>query len=69
MASNKTDKTRKANRFLTDPHWPADVSRDEHAVTELVSDRQGSLSPFGDVTFPLPEDKVTYVHPNTVINR
>lgn len=69
MARNKSDKTRKANRFLTDPHWPADVSRDEHAVTELASDRQGSLSPFGELSFPLPEEDLPYVHPTTVINR
>ncbi|HEY2701837.1 MAG TPA: hypothetical protein VGJ45_40720 [Pseudonocardiaceae bacterium] len=53
----------------TDPSWPVDVTRGEHAVSELASDRQGSLSPFGDVAFPLPEDKVTYVHPVTQINR
>ena len=69
MARNETDKTRKPNKYYTDPRWPADVSRDEHAVTELVSDRQGSLSPFGEVSFPLPEDEVPYVHPVTVINR
>ena len=69
MASSSEDKASKTNKYYTDPRWPADVSRDEHAVTELVSDRQGSLSPFGEVTFPLPEDEVTYVHPVTVINR
>jgi hypothetical protein len=53
----------------TDPTWPGDPTRDEHPVTELAADRQGSLSPFGDITFPLPDDKVTYVHPVTVINR
>ena len=66
MAKNK-DRTR--NRYLTDPKWPADVSRGEHAVTELASDRQGSLSPFGEVAFPLAEDELPYVHPVTQINR
>ncbi|MBI1758618.1 MAG: hypothetical protein HYR62_05260 [Actinobacteria bacterium] len=32
-------------------------------VSELASDHQGSLSPFGDVTFPLPADRVRYEHP------
>lgn len=63
------DKTRKPSKYHVDPAWPADVSRDEHAVTELASDRQGSLSPFGDVSFPLAEDELPYVHPVTVINR
>jgi hypothetical protein len=58
-----------AKQDLTDPTWPADPTRGEHPVTELASDRQGSLSPFGDLTFPLPEDQVPYVHPVTVINR
>jgi hypothetical protein len=47
------------------PEWP-DV---DHPVTELASDRQGSLSPFGDVTFPLPADQLPYTHPVTVINK
>jgi hypothetical protein len=34
-------------------------------VTELIAERAGPLSPFGeDVEFPLPLDKVTYVHPS-----
>lgn len=69
MAREKTDKTRKPSRYLTDPRWPVDVSRGEHAVTELASDRQGSLSPFGEVSFPLSEDQLDYVHPVTEINR
>ena len=36
-------------------------------MTELAADRQGALSPFGDITFPL--DTVPYVHPVTEINR
>lgn len=52
-----------------DPAWPADPSDDEHPVTELAADRQGPLSPFGEMEFPLPADKLPYVHPETVINR
>ncbi len=50
----------------TEPTWP-EHGPDDHPVTELVADRQGSLSPFGDLTFPL--EKTPYRHPNTVINR
>lgn len=33
-------------------------------VTEFAFDRAGAASPFGDdVRFPLPADKLTYVHP------
>jgi hypothetical protein len=49
-----------------DPSWPQ-VPDGEHPVSELASDRQGSLSPFGEVAFPL--DSVPYVHPDTEINR
>lgn len=49
-----------------DPTWP-ELPDGEHPVTELASPVQGSLSPFGDLEFPLPE--VPYVHPVTVINK
>ena len=33
-----------------------------HAVSELLSDRVGAPSPFGDdQTFPLPVDQLTYI--------
>lgn len=48
-----------------DPTWPAGDG--EHPVTELAADRQGALSPFGEVTFPL--ESVPYVHPETEINK
>jgi hypothetical protein len=48
-----------------DPTWPGEDG--EHPVTELAADRQGALSPFGELTFPL--DAVPYVHPETEINR
>lgn len=48
-----------------EPTWPQ-VGDDEHPVSELAADRQGALSPFGDVTFPLPA--VPYTHPETEIN-
>lgn len=46
-----------------DPTWP----EGDHPVTELTADRQGALSPFGEIEFPLPD--VPYIHPITVINR
>jgi hypothetical protein len=49
-----------------DPTWP-DLPDGEHPISELAADRQGSLSPFGDIEFPL--DEVPYEHPHTVINR
>ena len=42
----------KKNRYV-DPGWPTSDA-DDHAVSELAADRTGALSPFGDVTFPLP---------------
>lgn len=50
-----------------DPHWPADDDHGNHPVSELVADRQGSLSPYGDLEFPL--ESSGYVHPTTEINR
>jgi hypothetical protein len=52
-----------------DPSWPSDDYEHGDPVSELASDRQGSLSPFGDETFPVPPDTLPYVHPVTVINR
>ncbi len=51
-----------------DNGWPA-TGPDDHAVSELVSDRTGALSPFGELNFPLPADDLPYVHPVTEINR
>jgi hypothetical protein len=49
-----------------DPTWP-DMSDGSHPVSELAAATQGSMSPFGDLEFPLPE--VPYEHPVTEINR
>jgi len=36
----------------------------EHPVNELLSNKAGSQSPFGDdITFPLPVEMLHYVHP------
>lgn len=49
-----------------DPSWP-ELPEGEHPVSELASTMQGSLSPFGDVEFPL--ETVPYEHPVTKINK
>jgi hypothetical protein len=61
------DKKPQKNRYV-DNGWPAGGD-DDHAVSELAADRTGALSPFGEVTFPLPADELPYTHPVTVINR
>ncbi len=63
IAEGKAGKTR-----YVDNGWPA-TDPDDHAVSELATDRTGALSPFGDVVFPLPSDDLPYVHPVTVVNR
>lgn len=59
---------KKSKKAYVDNGWP-EVGDDGHAVSELVSDRTGSLSPFGDITFPLPSDQLPYTHPVTSVNR
>jgi hypothetical protein len=51
-----------------DNGWPT-RDPEEHPVSELASPVVGALSPFGDVTFPLPASTLPYVHPVTVVNR
>lgn len=63
VADKKSQKTR-----YVDNGWPAGDD-DDHAVSELAADRTGALSPFGDLTFPLPVDELPYTHPVTVINK
>jgi hypothetical protein len=57
----------KTHRYI-DNGWPTRDPED-HPVSELASDRVGALSPFGDVTFPLPATDLPYVHPVTVVNK
>jgi hypothetical protein len=45
------------------------VQDGDHAVSEFNADRQGALSPFGEVEFPVPGSELPYQHPTTVINR
>jgi hypothetical protein len=51
-----------------DPTWPS-WSEDDHPVSELAAPQQGALSPFGELTFPLPPEELPYQHPHTEINR
>lgn len=64
VADNKGQKKR-----YVDPGWPQLDGEDEHAVSELATDRTGALSPFGELTFPLPSEDIPYVHPSTVVNK
>jgi hypothetical protein len=46
----------------TDRTWPA--AEGEPAVSELASEWQGALSPFGaEQIFPLPPEALNYEHP------
>jgi hypothetical protein len=62
-ADNKPQKSR-----YVDNGWPT-FGEDDHAVSEVAADRTGALSPFGDVTFPLPADEIPYIHPVTDVNK
>ncbi len=66
--SGVADNKRQKKQYV-DPGWPATSGDDDHAISELAADRTGALSPFGDLTFPLPVDDVPYVHPITVVNK
>ena len=63
VADKKTQKSR-----YVDNGWPVSDD-DDHPVSELAADRTGALSPFGELTFPLPADELPYTHPVTVINK
>jgi hypothetical protein len=63
VAEKKLQKKR-----YVDNGWPTHDG-DDHAVSELATDRTGALSPFGEVIFPLPADELPYTHPVTRINR
>ena len=59
MATERRDRHRA--RAPTGPPCPMAACRS----TEFAAERPGPLSPFGeDVEFPLPPDKVAYVHPS-----
>jgi hypothetical protein len=62
-AGKKGPKTR-----YVDKGWPT-TNPEDHAVSELATDRVGALSPFGDLVFPLPANDLPYVHPVTVVNQ
>jgi hypothetical protein len=63
IAEGKARKTR-----YVDNGWPT-TDPDDHAVSELVTDRTGALSPFGELEFPLPSTDLPYLHPVTTVNR
>ena len=57
------------NEHLVEPTWGQSVDGGP-PLTELTSEAAGSLSPFGeDHQFPLPVDRISYVHPTERPNR
>ena len=49
---------------LPEPYRVGIEQPSDFRVDELAGDLAGSFSPFGqDVEFPLPLDKISYVHP------
>lgn len=52
-----------------DPQWPGEDANGKHPVSEVAADRQGALSPYGELTFPLTAEELGYEHPVTEINR
>lgn len=56
-------------KHYVDPGWPQNLPEGKHAVTELIAEDAGALSPYGDAEFPIPAEELNYVHPYTVINR
>lgn len=52
------------NKPYNQPQHSWEDSYPEHPVNELLSDKAGSQSPFGDdLSFPLPVDALHYQHP------
>ena len=60
---------KKQKKQYVDPGWPELDGEDDHPISELAADRTGALSPFGELSFPLPADDLPYTHPVTVVNR
>lgn len=61
------ENSHKQHRYV-DNGWPTRDPED-HPVSELASPMVGALSPFGDLTFPVPASSLPYVHPVTHVNR
>ena len=58
-----------SKKRYVDNGWPVLSDGDDHAVSELATDRTGALSPFGDVTFPLPAAELPFIQSATIINK
>ena len=69
ICHNEEVADKKQKNQYVDNGWPVHLEGEEHAVSELAADRTGALSPFGDLTFPLPADDLPYTHPVTVVNK
>ncbi len=62
------DNVETKKRRYVDNGWPT-TDPDDHAVSELATDRTGALSPFGEIVFPVPAEDLPYLHAVTVVNR
>lgn len=60
--AQQEDDVAKKNKDRFDPSWPKIPGR-KTQVSELVSERQGAMSPFGDTTFPVDASTLEYTHP------
>jgi hypothetical protein len=59
-----TPQNQPQKRPYNQPQHSWDDSYPEHPVNELLSDKAGSQSPFGDdLSFPLPVESLHYRHP------
>jgi len=67
MCTWQTTKGRRPGTSTRDGLQP--TARTITPISELAADRTGALSPYGDLTFPLPADEVPYTHPITVVNK
>jgi hypothetical protein len=61
-AQNKLPGTSVRGGAAARPSTGVAPDKGPHAVSELLSDRTGAPSPFGDeLTFPLPVESLTYI--------
>ncbi len=49
---------------LPEQYQPRELTDEDFGVNELAASQAGAMSPFGpDIEFPLPVEKLRYVHP------
>ena len=58
-----------SKRGYVDAGWPTDIPEGTHAMTEITATTSGAFSPYGDIDFPVDPSQLTYIHPDTIINK